>query len=609
MKNKEKRVKTPNEGSTLADDMMNINTKGAIKKLAPCLKGHIWESIVSVITVFCEGVFEIYIPFIMADLIDNGINAAEGGDFSVIITKGLLMIGLAVLSLICGVLCARYAAYASTGFAKNIRSTLFNKIEAFSFSNMDKFTTASLVTRLTNDITNVQNIFQMIIRACFRSPVMLIFATIMAIRLNAEMALIFAIALPVLAIALTWIAIKAYPKFQIMLKKYDTMNRSVQEDLIAIRVVKSFVREGYEKKNFRDRSDELQWVSKAAERIVVINNPISQLVLYACMVAVCAIGGTQIMAGTMTSGQLMSFISYVSQILMSIMMISMIFISLVLSRASISRIVEVIDEKIDITDDNANRELSVSEGSIEFDHVTFSYAGQGGAPVLRDINLTIRAGETVGLIGGTGSSKTTLVQMIPRLYDVTEGSIRVGGHDVREYTLEHLRDRVAMVLQNNVLFSGTIADNLRWGDKNATQEEVERAARLACAHDFITEFPEGYDTYLGQGGVNVSGGQKQRLCIARALLKKPDIIILDDSTSAVDMNTDAKIRAALREELSGTTTIIIAQRIASVMDADKIIVMDEGKIVDIGNHAELMQRCDIYREVYTSQNQSTEEVA
>lgn len=604
-----KRDKKPREGVGLAEDMMNINTKGAIRKLAPCLKGHIWEAIVSIITVFGEGVFEIYIPFIMADLIDNGIAAAQNGDFSVIVTKGILMIVLAVLSLICGVLCARYAAYSSTGFAKNIRSTLFNKIEAFSFSNMDKFTTASLVTRLTNDITNVQNIFQMIIRACVRSPIMLICATVMAIRINAQMALIFAVALPVLAIALTLIAIKAYPKFQIMLKKYDTMNRGVQENLIAMRVVKSFVREDHEKKEFSDKADELQWVSKAAERIVVINNPISQLVLYACMIAVCAIGGTNMIAGTMKSGQLMSFISYVSQILMSVMMISMIFISMVLSRASISRIVEVVDEKIDITDDDADSELSVRDGSIEFDNVTFSYAGRGGAPVLNNINLTIRAGETVGLIGGTGSSKTTLVQLIPRLYDVTEGSIKVGGRDVREYTLEHLRDRVAMVLQNNVLFSGTIADNLRWGDQSASQEEVERAARLACAHDFIMDFPEGYDTYLGQGGVNVSGGQKQRLCIARALLKKPDIIILDDSTSAVDMNTDAKIRSALREELSGTTTIIIAQRIASVMDADKIIVMDEGRIVDVGNHSELMARCDIYKEVYTSQNQSTEEVA
>lgn len=577
-------------------------SKGAIRKLAPCIKGYRANALVSILTVLGESVFEIYIPFIMADLIDLGITAAENGDYSIIITKGILMIVLAILSLICGTLCARYAAYASTGFAKNIRATLFNKIEAFSFSNMDKFTTASLVTRLTNDITNVQNIFQMIIRACVRSPIMLICATIMAIRLNAGLALVFAVALPVLATSLTIIAVKTYPRFRAMLKKYDAMNRSVQEDLIAIRVVKSFVREEHEKTEFGEKAEGVKRASMYAEKLLIINNPISQFIMYACMVAVCSIGGMQMIEGNMSSGELMSFISYVSQILMSVMMISMIFINMVLSRASIARIVEIIDEKIDITDDEADDATTVSNGSIEFEDVSFSYFGADGAKVLNNINLSIAAGETVGLIGGTGSSKTTLVQLIPRLYDANSGTVKVGGHDVREYTLEHLRNSVAMVLQNNVLFSGTIADNLRWGNKEATQEDLEHAARLSCAHDFIMSFPDGYDTWLGQGGVNVSGGQKQRLCIARALLKKPDIIILDDSTSAVDMTTDARIRTALREELSGTTTIIIAQRIASVMNSDKIIVMDEGHIVDVGKHDELLSRNDIYREIFESQN-------
>lgn len=441
----------------------------------------------------------------------------------------------------------------------------------------------------------------MIIRTLVRSPLMLIAATIMAVRLNAELAVVFAFAIPVLAAFLIFIGTRAFPRFKAMLKKYDAMNAQVQENLIAIRVVKAFVREKHEDARFTASAEAVREAQIKAERLLVWNMPIAQYVLYLCMIAVCYIGGHLIVAGDMLTGDLMSFISYISQILSALIMLSMMFVMLIMTRASATRIVEVLTEKNDITDSDASAALTVSDGSIEFRDVCFSYAKDPNNLTLSHINLKIRRGETIGVIGGTGSAKSSLVQLIPRLYDVLSGSVLVGGRDVREYKIKTLRDSVSMVLQKNVLFSGTIRENLRWGNADATDAQIEEACRAAAAHDFITSFPAGYDTDLGQGGVNVSGGQKQRLCIARALLKRPKIIILDDSTSAVDTATDAAIRRALRETLTGTTTIIIAQRITSVMDADRIVVMDEGQISDVGTHDELMARSEIYREVYESQ--------
>ncbi len=569
-----------------------------MKKLFPFIKGYGVRSMLASLTIIAEVIIEVYIPYLMADIINIGI---ETGDISFIMKRGLLMIFMACLSLSMGALSARFAVTASAGFAKNLRAALFYKVQDFSFANVDKFSTASLITRLTTDVTSVQMVFMMMIRTFIRSPLMLISATVMAVRLNAKLAVVFAFAIPVLATFLILIGTRAFPRFREMLKKYDSMNGEVQENLIAMRVVKAFVREKYETDRFTDSAEAVRAAQIKAEKLLVWNGPVSQYVLYLCMIAVCFIGGRLIIAGDMLTGDLMSFISYVTQILSSLMMVSMIFVSFIMTRASISRITEVLDEKIDISDSDADASLAVEDGSIEFRNVSFSYAKDGDNLTLSNIDLSIKSGETVGIIGGTGSAKTTLVQLIPRLYDVYGGSVRVGGHDVRDYRIETLRDSVSMVLQKNVLFSGTIRENLRWGDPNATDEEIEAACKAAAAHGFITSFPDGYETELGQGGVNVSGGQKQRLCIARALLKKPKIIILDDSTSAVDTATDASIRKALREELQGTTTIIIAQRIASVMDADRIIVMDDGTVSDVGTHDELMARSGIYREVYESQ--------
>ena len=569
-----------------------------LKKLTPFIQGYWLRSALASATVICEVLIEVYIPYLMADIINIGI---ANGDVSFIFRRGLLMIAMACLSLSMGALSGWFAADASAGFAKNLRAGLFRKVQGFSFANVDKFSTASLVTRLTTDVTNVQQSFMMVIRTLVRAPLMLIAATVMAVRLNAELATVFAFAIPLLGAFIIILGSKALPRFKAMLKKYDSLNAEVQENLIAIRVVKAFVREKHENERFTSSAEAVREAQAKAERLLVLGMPVSQYALYLCMIAVCYIGGHLIVAGDMLTGDLMSFISYVSQILSSLLMVSMMFVSLTMTRASMTRILEVLDEQNDITDDDASASLSVPDGSIEFRDVCFSYAKDPNNLTLSHINLKIRRGETIGIIGGTGSAKSSLVQLVPRLYDVLSGSVLVGGHDVREYKIKALRDSVSMVLQKNVLFSGTIRDNLRWGDAEATDAEVEDACRAAAAHDFITSFPAGYDTDLGQGGVNVSGGQKQRLCIARALLKRPKIIILDDSTSAVDTATDAAIRKALREELADTTTLIIAQRIASVMDADRIVVMNEGTIADVGTHEELLERSEIYREVFESQ--------
>lgn len=545
-----------------------------------------------------EVLMEILIPLVMAEMIDKGI---MGSDVNYTVWMGVLMIVMAIVSLCFGALGSRFGAKAGMGFAKNVRKAVFEKVQSFSFSNVDKFSTASLVTRLTTDVNNVQMAFNMIIRMAFRAPVMMVGALIMAIRLNAQLAIVFLVAMPVLGLGLYLIMSRAHPRFKAMLERYDALNSDVQENLIAIRVVKAFVREKYECDKFKDNAEAVRKAQYRAEKLIQFNQPLMQICMYGCIVSVLWFGGRMVIDGSFQIGALSSFISYISQILMSLMMVSMILMMTVISRASINRINEVLSEQPSISDADASDSLRVADGSIEFRNVSFSYGKDQQRPTLDGINVMIPSGTHVGIIGGTGSAKSTLVQLIPRLYEATKGEVLVGGRDVRDYKLHALRDDVAMVLQKNVLFSGTIADNLRWGNEHATQEEIESACKSAQAHDFIMSFPDGYETELGQGGVNVSGGQKQRLCIARALIKKPKIVIMDDSTSAVDTATDALLRDAIRRELKDTTSIIIAQRITSISDCDMIIVMDDGRIADVGTHDELMRTSEIYREVYQSQ--------
>ena len=566
-------------------------------------KKYIFFTFLAPLTMMGEVAMEVVIPLLMAKIVDVGI---ASHNIQYVVQTGLLMIGAAFLSLTFGVLSGRFAALASTGFSHNLRRNLFGHVQDLAFSNMDKFGTASLVTRLTSDVTNAQNTYQMVIRICVRSPAMLVFAVIMSFNIDRELASFLLVVIPVLGAVLALIGFMAFPRFREMLKQYDSLNSNVQENLTGIRVVKSFVQEGAESKKFSATAEKLRNAQLKAERIIIFNMPVLQLTMYACIIVLLWSGGNRIIAGSMQPGELISFLTYINQILMSLMMISMIFVMLILSRASISRIMEVLDEEPAIkepaatADSGEATQQSIQSGSVEFQNVSFSYTEQG-TPVLSNINLTIPSGTTVGIIGGTGSSKSTLVQLIPRLYDVTGGKVLVDGKDVRRLSLETLRQAVGMVLQKNVLFSGTIRENLLWGDKKASQQEIEVACQHADADEFIKSFPQGYETVLGQGGVNLSGGQKQRLCIARALLTKPRILILDDSTSAVDTATDARIRQSLRTSLPDTTKIIIAQRITSIQDADMIVVLDDGIIAATGTHTQLLETCGIYREVYESQ--------
>ncbi len=548
-------------------------------------------------TTFCV-ILEILIPYLTASIIDKGIAV---GDMGHVARIGALMAVMAVLAMFCGMRAGIHSARASTGLASNLRESMFARIQDYSFSNIDKFSTAGLVTRLTTDVTNIQNAFQMLLMICTRAPVTLIVALFMAFSISAKLSLIFLAAMAFLAVMLVIFIPKAMGYFKQMFKKYDKVNGVVKENVGAIRVVKAFVREDYEDQKFSDAAGELFQNSISAERIISFNMPIMQLTVYGCILLISWFGAKMIVNQTgLTTGELTSLLSYVMNILMSLMMLSMVFVMVTQSAAAAQRIEEVLEEQPDITSPE-NAVKNVRDGSVDFEHVTFAYQQRSGKPVLSDINLHIKSGETIGIMGGTGSSKTSLVSLISRLYDATEGSVRVGGEDVRRYDVESLRDAVSVVLQNNVLFSGTIYDNLRWGDENATDEECQQACRLACADEFIERFPEKYNTYIERGGTNVSGGQKQRLCIARALLKKPKVLILDDSTSAVDTATDAKIREAMRTHIPGTTKIIIAQRISSIQDADRVLVLDNGRVNAFDTPENLLKTNAIYQEVYNSQ--------
>jgi len=580
-----------------------------IKRLAKCIRQYAKHAIATPLFMVGEVAMEVAIPMLMAMLIDRGI---EAGNMRYIWITGGLLLAAAFVSLYFGIMGGRMAATAGSGFARNLRHDMYYNIQKFSFSNIDKYSTSSIITRLTTDVTNVQNSFQMIIRMAVRSPMTLVFSTVMALSIDARMSLVFLACLPVLVGGLYLIMTRTHPIFRRVFKTYDKLNNVVQENLRGVRVVKSFVRGDYEVDKFNTISQSIYDDFTKAEKNLALNSPLMMVCIYTCTLLISWLGAKMIIASGnnpdigMTTGQLMSLITYVIQILSSLMMVSMIFVMLTMSRASAQRIVEILDEKTDI-ESPENAVKTVKDGSIDFEDVRFSYALRSEKDCLSDIDLHIPSGATVGILGGTGSGKSTLVQLIPRLYDPTFGSVKVGGVDTREYDLVALRDSVAMVLQKNELFSGTIKDNLRWGNKDATDEDIIEACRLAQADPFIRDFPDGYDTWIEQGGTNVSGGQKQRLCIARALLKKPKILILDDSTSAVDTRTDALIREGFRNYIPETTKIIIAQRVASVMDADMIVVLDNGRIADCGTHDELLKRSEIYREVYESQTKGGED--
>ncbi len=577
-----------------------------IKRIVKSVREYKKYALLTPLLVILEVLMEVLIPVLTANLIDFGI---DKGDMNYVLKIGIILLVSAIVSMAFGAAAGRTASIASCGFAKNLRKDMYYNVQNFSFSNIDKFSTSSIVTRLTTDVTNLQMAFQMITRMAIRSPIMLIFSFVAALSIDSKLSLIFLACMPVLGLGLFFIMSRAHPIFERVFKTYDKLNGIVQENLHGIRVVKTFIREDYENTKFQKVSKNIYDDFTKAEKLLAFNMPLMQFCAYTCMILISWFGARAIVAcgGNpdigLSTGELMSLITYAMQILSSLMMLSMVFVMITISRASAERVDEILTEKSDITTPE-NYEDKVSDGSIKFENVFFTYSNEEDNErknCLEDINLTINAGETVGILGGTGSSKTTLVQLIPRLYDASHGRVLVGGKDVREYDIEVLRNSVAMVLQKNVLFSGTIAENLRWGNKDATMEEVIAAAKLAQADGFINQFPKGYDTYIEQGGTNVSGGQKQRLCIARAILKNPAILILDDSTSAVDTRTDALIRRAFSQELPNTTKIIIAQRISSVQDADKIVVMDDGKIKDIGTHNELLERCEIYKEVYQSQ--------
>ncbi len=575
-----------------------------IKRLARCIREYRWAAILSPVCMIGEVAMEVTIPLVMADLYDFGIEAQNMG---VVVQKSILLVLCALASLCFGVASAWFASKAGTGFAKNLRHDMFHRVQMFSFSNIDKLSTASLVTRLTSDVANLQMSFQMMIRMAIRSPMMLILALVSAMRINVKLSLVFCVALPVLVVALVCLVPTVFKIFDRIFKTYDRLNNTVQENIHGIRVVKSFVREDKEVQKFTSVSGSVFKDFCKAERIMALNSPIMQLCVYGCMIAISWVGAHMVVqsgnnpALGLTTGQLSSMFTYTTQILASLMMVSMVFVMLTMSRTPLKRCYEVLTEEPDLTSPSRDAVTHVQDGSIDFENVSFRYSATAKQMALKDVDLHIPSGATVGILGVTGSSKSTLVQLIPRLYDASEGCVKVGGVDVRDYDLEALRDNVAMVLQKNVLFSGTIKENLRWGNPNATDEELERACRQACAHDFIVSFPDGYDTHIEQGGTNVSGGQKQRLCIARALLKKPKILILDDSTSAVDTQTDAKIRKAFAQEIPGTTKLIIAQRVASVQDADMIVILEGGRVMDVGTHETLMNSSQIYREVFESQ--------
>lgn len=568
-----------------------------IKKLAHYIGEYKKDAIQAPLFISLEVLMEILIPIVMAMIIDNGL---EKGDVGYVVKVGCLIFVMALFSMYFGVKAGQTAAKSSSGFAKNIRQALFERIQDFSFSNIDRFSTASLVTRLTTDVTRLQNAFQMMVRMTFRAPLSIIFSFIMAFTISPKLSLVFLVAIPFLAGALGFIMVQTFPKFKEMFKKYDVLNRVVQENLSSIRVVKAYVREDHEIEKFEDATKELADYSIKAEKMLSLSSPVMQTAMYFCIIAIAWMGASMIVDGNLTTGQFMSLFTYIMTILSNLMMLSMVFVMITMSQASAKRVLEVLEEELDLTNPT-NPILEVKDGSIEFNHVSFSYFKDKEKLHLSDVNFKIQSGQTVGILGGTGSSKSTLVQLIARLYDVSEGSIKVGGVDVRDYDIETLREDVAMVLQKNVLFSGTIKENLRWGNPDASDEELVRVCKLAQADEFIQSFPDQYDTYIEQGGTNVSGGQKQRLCIARALLKKPKILILDDSTSAVDMKTDALIRKAFKEEIPNTTKLIIAQRVSSVEEADLILVMDEGQVVDMGTHEELLKSSSIYQEVYETQ--------